>query len=132
MLKKNVCKSITGIILNIKVKSNDCLNSRKDLQYMRIREELYPQEMNEKIYLQPSKINLAKREIEIFYNPSQNLKAPDGYSSNIQRCFSKDNKIIGLKSHDCHVLMQQLLPVALRGLLTKGPRTATFRYCRFF
>ena len=28
----------------------------------------------------------------------------------------KDLKFVGLKSHDCHVLMQQLLPVAIRGI----------------
>ena len=44
----------------------------------------------------------------------------------------EDCKISGLKSHDFHVLMQQLLPVALRGLLPKGPRNAIFRLCVFF
>ena len=27
-----------------------------------------------------------------------------------------------MKAHDCHVIMTQLLPVALRGILPKGPR----------
>ncbi|XP_010424574.1 PREDICTED: uncharacterized protein LOC104709702 [Camelina sativa] len=44
----------------------------------------------------------------------------------------EDCKIIGLKSHDYHVLMQQLLPVAIRGLLPKGPRIAISRICTFF
>ena len=39
---------------------------------------------------------------------------------------------MGLKSHDCHVLLQQLLSVGLRGLLPKGPRNAIFRFCAFF
>ncbi|XP_015162178.1 uncharacterized protein [Solanum tuberosum] len=30
-----------------------------------------------------------------------------------------DHKISGLKSHDCHVLLQHLLPLALRGMLSK-------------
>jgi len=30
-----------------------------------------------------------------------------------------DLKIIGLKSYDCHILMQQLLLVAIRGILQK-------------
>ncbi|XP_010419082.1 PREDICTED: uncharacterized protein LOC104704745 [Camelina sativa] len=58
---------------------------------------------------------------------------PDGYCSNISRGVSlEDCKVTGLKSHDYHVLMQQLLPVALRGLLPKGPRTAILRLCAFF
>ncbi|XP_061990556.1 uncharacterized protein LOC133708978 [Rosa rugosa] len=55
---------------------------------------------------------------------------PDGYSSNIaSRVSLEDNKILNLKSHDCHVLIQQLLSLALRGLLPKGPRVAIFRLC---
>ncbi|XP_010507376.1 PREDICTED: uncharacterized protein LOC104783990 [Camelina sativa] len=38
-------------------------------------------------------------------------------------------KVMGLKSHDYHVLVQQLLPVAVRGLLPKGLRIAIFRLC---
>ncbi|KAK2644367.1 hypothetical protein Ddye_019562 [Dipteronia dyeriana] len=57
----------------------------------------------------------------------------DGYCSNISNCISlSECKITGLKSHDCHVLMQQLLSVAIRGLLPKGPRIAIFRLCSFF
>ncbi|XP_013694784.2 uncharacterized protein LOC106398827 [Brassica napus] len=40
----------------------------------------------------------------------------------------EDCKLTGLKSHDYHVLMQQLLPIALKGLLPKGPRLAVFRF----
>ncbi|XP_042388109.1 uncharacterized protein LOC121980216 [Zingiber officinale] len=61
------------------------------------------------------------------------IKLPDGYSSNIGNCVSlEDRKLIGLKSHDCHVLMQQLLSVALRNLLLKGPRNALFLLCAFY
>ncbi|KAI5339172.1 hypothetical protein L3X38_018444 [Prunus dulcis] len=40
------------------------------------------------------------------------VKFPDGYASNIARCVNVDGgKFTGLKSHDCHVFMQRLLPV---------------------
>jgi len=43
------------------------------------------------------------------------MKVPLGYSSNIKSLVSmEDLKLVGLKSHDCHVLMQQLLPVTIR------------------
>ena len=58
---------------------------------------------------------------------------PQGYSSNIKSLVSMhDLKLIGLKSHDCHVLMQQLLPVAIRGILPKNVRHAITRLCSFF
>ena len=46
-------------------------------------------------------------------------KVPGGYSSNIARCFNSD-KIGGLKSYAYHVLMQQLLPVAIRNVKANG------------
>ncbi|XP_060213431.1 uncharacterized protein LOC132640717 isoform X2 [Lycium barbarum] len=47
-----------------------------------------------------------------------NVVVPDGYSSNILRCVDvKQRRLFGLKSHDCHILMQQLLPIALRNAL---------------
>ena len=40
---------------------------------------------------------------------------PDGYASNISRCVNlQERKISGLKSHDCHVLVEDILPLALR------------------
>ncbi|KAL0325547.1 UNVERIFIED_CONTAM: hypothetical protein Sradi_5124000 [Sesamum radiatum] len=44
----------------------------------------------------------------------------DGFASNISRCVKeKELTISGLKSHDCHVLLQRLLPLATRGYLHK-------------
>ncbi|XP_055960503.1 uncharacterized protein LOC130015062 [Mercurialis annua] len=48
----------------------------------------------------------------------QKLKFPDGYVSNLSRCVDLNSlKMMGMKSHDCHVFMQRLLPIALRELL---------------
>ena len=61
---------------------------------------------------------MSKEEKQHFCKVLYDIKVPDGYSSNISRCVNvAQAKITGLKSHDCHILMQQLMPVALRGLL---------------
>ncbi|BBG93901.1 hypothetical protein Prudu_002048 [Prunus dulcis] len=44
----------------------------------------------------------------------------------------EDSRLLGLKSHDCHTLMQQLLPVAIRSVLEKPARYAITRLCFFF
>lgn len=44
----------------------------------------------------------------------------------------KDLKLQGLKSYDCHVLMQQLLPIAIRCVLLKHVKEAVIRLCFFF
>jgi hypothetical protein len=41
-------------------------------------------------------------------------------------------EVHNLKSHDCHVLMTQLLPVALRGILQENVRLAIVKLCVFF
>ncbi|XP_059638709.1 uncharacterized protein LOC132280982 [Cornus florida] len=132
-IEKNVCESILGTLLNIKGKSKDELKARMDLVEMGIRCDLHPKEKGNKYHLPPAIHILMKEEKVKFCKRLKQLKLPDGYSSNIgQRVALDECKITGLKSHDCHVLMQQLLPVALRGSLPKGPRNAIFRLCSFF
>nr|GMC60688.1 uncharacterized protein LOC109190933 [Ipomoea batatas] len=47
------------------------------------------------------------------YEWLETLKLPDGFSSNLATCVdSTSSKLIGMKSHDCHIFMQFLLPVA--------------------
>ncbi|XP_058784830.1 uncharacterized protein LOC131659691 [Vicia villosa] len=42
---------------------------------------------------------------------------PDGYSSNLARCADANTgRLHGMKSHDCHVFMEQLLPIAFGSL----------------
>ncbi|XP_073304106.1 uncharacterized protein [Primulina huaijiensis] len=84
-------------------------------------------------HLPAAPYTLSKKEMNVFCSRLKKIKLPDGYSSNIGNCVSlEDHKLIGLKSHDCHVLMQQLLSVALRSLLPKGPRSALFLLCAFY
>ncbi|XP_050233237.1 uncharacterized protein LOC126681730 [Mercurialis annua] len=48
------------------------------------------------------------------------IRFPDGYASNLSRCVDTIGlKMHGMKSHDCHIFMQRLLPIALRELLPK-------------
>ena len=37
-----------------------------------------------------------------------------------------------MKSHDCHVLMKQILPVAIRGIMDEHVRETLFGLCNFF
>ena len=43
-----------------------------------------------------------------------------------------ERKIFGLKSHDCHILMQQLLPLAIRGVLHNNVCDVIVELCSFF
>ena len=117
-VKKNVCDSIVGTLLNTHGSSKDGLKARLDLEEMGIREELHPRPDGEGSYHVEKTNILSKAERRSICECLQGIKVPSGYSSNLKRIVSmKDLKLVGQKSHDCHVLMQQLLPVAVRGIL---------------
>jgi hypothetical protein len=101
---------------------------------MNIRSDLHPEKKaNDKYYLPPALYNMSKEEKKQFCKVLHDIKVPDGYSSNISRCVNvAQAKITGLKSHDCHILMQQLLPVASRGLLPDGVTSVLFDLCGYF
>ena len=61
------------------------------------------------------------------------VKFPYGYASNIS-CHVDVNakKLVGLKSHDNHILLQQFLPIAIRGIFPEGVVIALTRVSNFF
>ena len=60
------------------------------------------------------------------------IKVPSGLSSNVREIINvAEKKFLNLKSHVCHVLMTQLLPVALRGILPPNVRLAIVKQCAF-
>ena len=68
-----------------------------------------------------------------FLSMSAEYKVPQGYSSNIKSLVAlNDLELVGLKSHYCHVLMQQLLAVAIWGILPDKVRVAITRLCFLF
>ena len=61
------------------------------------------------------------------------MSFPYGYVANYKRIVSlKDKKLMGMKSHDYHVMMTQTLPVALRNSLTPHVRNTLMELCNFF
>ena len=101
---------------------------------MGIRSELHAI-VNDKgrAYLPPAAYTLSKKKKIEFCESLAGVKVPEGYSSNIRNLLNMENlKLVGLKSHDCHVLMQHLLPVAIRSILPKNVRFSITKLCLFF
>ncbi|CAL2248216.1 unnamed protein product [Prunus armeniaca] len=93
-VEKNVFDTLMGTILDIEGKTKDTIKARLDLERMGIRRD--------------------------FLKFVSFVKFLDGYASNIVRCENVDGgKFARLKSHDCHVFMQCLLPVGIQHLLSK-------------
>ncbi|CAL9010848.1 unnamed protein product [Prunus brigantina] len=83
--------------------------------------------------LPPGPWNLSRAEKRAVFNSFYGMKVPERYSSNIKNLVSlQDSRVLGLKSHDCHTLMQQLLSVAIHSILEKHARYAITRLCFIF
>ncbi|XP_074359980.1 uncharacterized protein LOC141700105 [Apium graveolens] len=123
-VEKNVCDNIIGTLLHMKFKSKDSLASRLDLVDMGIRPDLAPEVGEKRTYLPPAPYTLSRKEKQIILASLYDMKLPYGHASNIRNCVSMiDMKLYGLKSHDCHILLQQLLPVCIRSVLPKNVRS---------
>lgn len=132
-IEKNVCMNIVGTLLDIPGKSKDGMNTRLDLVDMKIIPELAPTFTGNRTYIPAACYTLSKEEKYRFCKTLSEIKVPEGYSANISSRVSLDDlKLTGLKSHDCHVLMQQLLPIAIRSVLPKNVRYTISRLCFFF
>ncbi|KAL4033416.1 hypothetical protein IC575_006503 [Cucumis melo] len=132
-IEKNVLMNIIGILLDIPEKSKDGLSARLDLVEMNIRPELAPVSDGSRTYIPAACYTLSREEKVSICRTLSDLKAPEGYSSNFRSLVSLENLTLsGLKSHDCHVLMQQLLSIAIRGVLPNNIRVAITRLCSFF
>ncbi|XP_072064457.1 uncharacterized protein [Arachis hypogaea] len=114
-IEKNVCNNVVFTILNDSEKSKDNLKAQKDLQCMGIRLELWPHD-GEKY--SSAIFTMSNSQKDIFLKTLQKVVFPDSYSSNIMHCVDlRQRKLTGLKSHDCHILMEHLLPILVKNAL---------------
>jgi hypothetical protein len=133
-IEKNVFDNLHGTLFNLDGKTKDNLKSRLDLQDMNIRQDLHPQEKpSGKWYLPPARYAMNKSERQAFCKVLRGITVPDGYCRNIATCVNvAEGKIVGLKTHDCHVMMQQLMPIASRGILPDDITALLFELSAFF
>ncbi|GKB19631.1 putative transposon, En/Spm-like protein [Tanacetum coccineum] len=132
-VEKNVAESIVGTLLHVPGKTKDGLNARLDLAELGVKPELFAMQDEDKTTLPLAGYTLTNAEKDIFCETLHNIKVPEGYCSNFSSLVNlKDRKLIGLKSHDYHMLMQEFLPIAIRSIMHPPTRYAIIRFCFFF
>jgi hypothetical protein len=123
-LSKKFLKTITG--------KNDTVKVKRDLRKRNMRRHLWLIANRRGKMMKPQASSvLTAAEFEVFAWTIESMKMPTWYSSNLGKHI-RGKKFGALKSHDYHELMQQLLPLALRGLLKPGARMAVMRMCKIF
>ncbi|WMV42522.1 hypothetical protein MTR67_035907 [Solanum verrucosum] len=105
-------------VMDVAGKTKDNVKTRLDLPEHCRRPELHLQESTNNKLLKPKASDSftmeQKRKICEWV---ESLKIPDGYDSNLGKRVDSERGILhGMKSHDCHVFMKQLLPIAFCGL----------------
>jgi hypothetical protein len=101
-IEKNVMDNILDTILDIKGKTKDNLETRKDLCKMGLRHKLYPfTAENEKIYMPLACHTMSNEDKINFLKVFRDVRVLVGYTLNIFRCVRlKESTIMGLNSHD--------------------------------
>ena len=119
-IEKNVVDNVISIVLNMDGKTKDNLKARIDLKDMGIRSELYLEELgSDKTYKPPACFEMTTSKKYSFLQVLKGVSVSDVYASNVSRCAKlKERKTSAMKSHNSHILMQQLFPIGIRGFLS--------------
>jgi hypothetical protein len=104
-----------------------------DIQSLGIRSDLHPVEVDDQLYLPPAPYTMSPDERKLFCQILKGVNFPDGYASDIQHNVNvNERKISGLKSHESHIILQYLLPLAVRKILPEIVAVAVIRVSNFF
>ncbi|GLU22218.1 hypothetical protein SLE2022_383080 [Rubroshorea leprosula] len=114
-------------------RTKDNAKARMDLALYCRRPQLHLQEVEGKLMKPKAIYVLSKEQRKDICEWLKELRFPDGYSSNISQCVNlTDCKLVGMKTLDCHVFMQRLLPIAFRDLLPDMVWDALTEVSNFF
>ena len=99
-------------------KTKDNIKASTDIKKYCDRADLHVWNQNNKVLKTKASYTLSQPQVKKVCEWLKNVKFPDGYALNIGGCVNlKDCSFYSFKSHECHVLMQQLLPIALKGMI---------------
>lgn len=128
--EKNICETLLKFLLG----ENDTAVVRLDLEGRQLREHLWLCEISlgsNKFVMPEAKYVLSDFNKRTFFQTLKALKNPSRYVSNIRRRIEK-GKLRGLKSHNFHVIMQQILPVYVRNIQNQELASTIIRLSRVF
>nr|GEW41223.1 hypothetical protein [Tanacetum cinerariifolium] len=131
-IEKNVFKNIVNTVMDT-LKTKDNIKARMDIEKYCDRAELHVRKQNNKVLKIKASYTFSKPQVKKVCEWLKYVKFPDGYASNIGGCVNRnDSSFYSFKSHECHVFMQQLLPIALKGMIPNAIWDAITELCTFF
>ena len=92
-------------------------------------------EDDDKLLHQHQSYNFTATEVKEFFEFLLSIKTPSSYSTNIRSLVDVSTgkmKLAHMKSHDCHVILTQILLVAIRNMMDTNIRSTLIDLCDFF
>jgi len=132
-IEKNVFENIFNTIMDVKGKTKDNIKARLDVALFCNRKNMELVRDGSWVKKPRASFVLEKNAQLLVYKWLKSLRFLDGHASNILRLVNTEEcRLYGMKSHDCHVFMQTLIPLAFRDLLSKGIWDALTKIIHFF
>ncbi|GKA04445.1 hypothetical protein Tco_0683565 [Tanacetum coccineum] len=115
-------------------KSKDTAKPRQDLKMLGIRSGLWlGQNKNGKCSKPQAAYSFKPEDRKKLCQFIKGVKLPDRFGSNFKhKVTDNDTNITGLKCHDCHIMMQRLLPYGLQQYLPLDVAKPLIELCLFF
>ncbi|XP_021773298.1 uncharacterized protein LOC110737240 [Chenopodium quinoa] len=118
-IEKNFFDQTFHTVMDVRRQTSDTPSARNDIAkyYRRPQLHLQADDRGNEV-MSKALFCLDKGQRKVLCEWVRDLRFPDSYASNLSRCVDLQVcRIHGMKSHDCHVFMERLLPVALREFL---------------
>jgi hypothetical protein len=120
-IEKNMFENIFNTVMDVKGKTKDNIKARLDVALFCNRQNMELVCDESRVAKPRASFVLEKNAQLLVYKWLKSLRFLDGHASNISRLVNMEEcRLYGMKSHDCHVFMQTLIPLAFRDLLSKG------------
>ncbi|KAG7528519.1 hypothetical protein ISN44_Un175g000020 [Arabidopsis suecica] len=130
-IEKNILDNVMYTVMNVKDKSKDTVKSRIDVSRFCDRPELHVDDRGRAPF--PIWRLSAKAKKSLLEWVKSEVRFPDGYVADLASCADINaGKFSGMKSHDCHVFMERLLPFVFAELLPRNVHLALSGIGAFF
>lgn len=128
-VEKNVAETILKFLFGEK----DDLACRRDMEEANCMHDLWLRQKGAQgNYFKPSSpYAFTPLEKDQFMTKIATIKTPTGYGASYGKHKDKDT-LMGLKSHDYHCMIQQIIPVCVRGNIPPAQQTALIRLGKVF
>ncbi|XP_019094576.1 PREDICTED: uncharacterized protein LOC109129967 [Camelina sativa] len=130
-VEKNVFDNLMYTTMNVKDRSKDNVQSRLDIARFCSRQDLHLDAQGRAPF--PIWRLKTKAKEALLKWVKEDVRFPDGYVADLASCADmKNGKFSGMKSHDCHVFMERLLPFIFAELLPRNVHLAISGIGAFF